>query len=409
MNPHELDCSTRLRAFHPLLAGIALLALSAAMPFPLNAQTPASSGTIITIAGGGPFGFAGDGGPATNASVSEVVAMAFGPDGTLYFGDIGNARIRAIDPVTGIIRTVAGNGNLVGGDLDVGDDGPATNASFGPIYGLAVDRTRNVLYLSDGGNNRIRKVDLASGIISRFAGKGLFNGYGSSGDGGPAVDAKFAETRGIGVGTGGRLLIADQLNGRIRQVNPVTGMIATLTGIGDIFHQPCSDTGNGGPATNAFFGLPTFVSEDAFGNVFILDGGGFCPAVNFVAIRRIDAVTGIITAVAGGGTNVPGNGPATNMNLLGFEAHPGVDDSGDVFLASHKQVFKLSMSTGLLSVFAGDGVAGDQGHGDGGPASEARFATISGKEAKEGALDAVPEGYMVSETKNGLLVLKKKA
>jgi hypothetical protein len=59
------------------------------------------------------------------------------------------------------------------------------------------------------------------------------------------------------------------------------------------------------------------------------------------------------------------------MNLLGFEAHPGVDDSGDVFLASHKQVFKLSMSTGLLSVFAGDGVAGDQGHGDGGGLSVA--------------------------------------
>jgi sugar lactone lactonase YvrE len=355
----------------------------------------ASSGTIITIAGRG-IGYAGDGGPATNALVSDgVIAMDFGPDGTLYFADIGNARIRAVDPVTGIIRTVAGNGNLVGQDQDVGDGGPATNAPLGPILGLAVDRTRNVLYLSDGGNNRIRKVDLATGIISRSAGKGLFNGYGGQGDGGPAVDASFAEPRGIGIGAGGRLLIADQLNGRIRQVNPVTGTITTLAGVGDIFNQPCIDAGNGGPATSAFFGLPTFVSEDAFGNVYVLDGGSACPTVNFVALRRIDAVTGIITRVAGGGANVPGHGPATEMNLQGLEAHPAIDAAGDVYIASSKQVFTLSVSTGLLSVFAGDGVAGDQGYGDGGPASQARFGAIAGLAAAPGG------GLVISDSGNG--------
>lgn len=359
-------------------------------------QPSASSGTIITIAGRG-IGFAGDGGPATNALVSDgVLAMAFGPDGTLYFGDIGNARVRAIDPVTGIIRTVAGNGSLVGEDGDVGDGGPATNAAFGGIYGLAVDRARNVLYIADGSNNRVRKVDLTTGIISKFAGKGLFNGYGLAGDGGPAVDAKFAEINGIGVGAGGRVLITDRNNGRIRQVNPVTGIITTLAGIGDFvgFH-PCADAGNGGPAADAFLGAPLFVMEDAFGNVFDLEGGEVCPTVNFVAIRRIDAVTGIITRVAGGGTVVPGEGPATNMNLQGFEAHPAIDSAGNVFLASHTQVFKLNPNTGLLSVFAGDGVAGDVGHGDGGQASAARFARIH-------ALAIAPGGGLViSDSGNG--------
>lgn len=355
-----------------------------------------ASGTIITIAGGGSIGYGGDGGPATNASLSAgVIAMAFGPDGTLYLADSGNARIRAVDPKTGIIRTVAGNGNLVGEDRDIGDGGPATNAPFGPILGLAADGARNALYLSDGGNNRIRKVDLATGVISRFAGRGLFNGYGGAGDGGPAVDASFAEPRGIAVGAGGRLLIADQLNGRIRQVDPVTGIITTLAGIGDVFNQPCADAGNGGPATSAFMGLPTFVSEDAIGNVFDLEGGSTCPTVNFLALRRIDAVTGIITRVAGGGANVPGNGPAIDMNLQGFEAHPAVDAAGDVYIASPKQVFKLSVSTGLLSVFAGDGVAGDQGYGDGGPASEARFGTVAGMAAAPGG------GLIISDAGNG--------
>ena len=92
------------------------------------AQAPAPSGTVITIAGNGSGGFSGDGGPATDASFHGPYGSAIGPDGTLYFVDSGNFRIRAVDPVTGIITTVAGNGSI--GD-STRNGGPATDADIG--------------------------------------------------------------------------------------------------------------------------------------------------------------------------------------------------------------------------------------------------------------------------------------
>ena len=124
------------------------------------AQAPAPSGTVITIAGNGVAGFSGDGGPALDASINYPYGSAIGPDGTLYFADNGNYRIRAIDPATGIITTIAGNGNH--GDDD-SNDGPATEADLSGVVGIAVDRARNTLYFGDFGQNWVSKVDLASG------------------------------------------------------------------------------------------------------------------------------------------------------------------------------------------------------------------------------------------------------
>ena len=89
---------------------VASLLLSAEWVDRARAQAPVSSGTIITIAGNGSLGFTGDDGPATSASFNGPLGMAVGPDGTLYIADEGNNRIRAVDPTTGIISTVAGNG-----------------------------------------------------------------------------------------------------------------------------------------------------------------------------------------------------------------------------------------------------------------------------------------------------------
>jgi trimeric autotransporter adhesin len=259
----------------------------------------ASSGTVITIAGNGAIGYSGDGGPATNAQLNYCEGLAFGRDGTLYIADSGNFRIRAVDPTSGVIRTIAGTG--VEGDQ--GNGGPATNATITSVIGLATDRVRNSLYLTDWANNWVRKVDLNTGILTVYAGSGDF---GFTGDGGPAAQAKMLFPLSAGTDAAGRLSFLDVGNARIRRVDPVTGNITTIGGSGVSGEY----LGDGGPATGAAFGNAIRVTADPAGNVYLRDGD---PNGTYFTVRRIDAASGIITTIVGGGTNAPGTGVATNM------------------------------------------------------------------------------------------------
>ncbi len=238
------------------LAGMLVTALT------LRAQAPAGSGTVLTIAGNGTQAYSGDGGPATNAALYYPSGSAIGPDGALYFADNGNYRIRRIDPVTGLITTIAGNGTCTGDGYGTGDGGPATNASFCGVLSIAVDRARNALYLAAIDDNRVRKVNLTDGVISHFAGQGLY-GSGPEGDGGPAADANFGFINGIAVDRAGNVFIADYGNYRIRKVDIATGIINTIAGAGNLFDHPCSIAGDGGPATAAYFEDPSRVAVDA--------------------------------------------------------------------------------------------------------------------------------------------------
>ncbi|MCU0771339.1 MAG: hypothetical protein MUE94_06165 [Verrucomicrobia bacterium] len=333
-------------------------------PLALRAQAPAASGTVITIAGKGVFGFSGDGGPATNAAFREPYGMAIGPDGTLYIADNGNYRIRAIAPATGIITTVAGNGTFG----DTGDGGPATNATISGVTSIAVDRARRALYLCDSDNNRVRKVNLTNGLISNYAGTGLA-GFGFSGDGGPATSAWFALPETVCTDGAGRLSISDVFNDRVRQVNPVTGIITTIAGIGYLGSGGNTGVtaGDGGPATSASLS-PRRLTADRAGNVFVQDTW-----TN--SVRRIAAATGLITTVAGGGTNIPGSGPATSMALGDFSDLVVSSDAGKLYIADNTRVFVVDLATGQLAPFAGGTNGGFSG--DGGPALDARFNFIS--------------------------------
>jgi uncharacterized protein (TIGR03437 family) len=330
--------------------------------------TPAltvTSGLITTVAGDGTQGFSGDGGPATSASLnlpggeSDHAGIAVDVSGNLFIADWGNNRIRKVS-ASGIITTVAGNGN--GGTLGgfSGDGGPATSASLAVPSGVAVDASGDLL-IADQYNHRIRKVSATSGIITTVAGNGI---VGFSGDGGPATSASLGYPLGVAVDAAGNLFIADGY--RIRKVS-ASGVITTVAGNGTQYLGGFSDycycqNGDGGPATSASIGPPSSIAVDASGNFFFNDIGN-------LLIRRVSA-SGIITTVAGNGT--PGfsgdGGPANLAELTGANGI-AVDAFGNLFIADSPRVREVPASPSGIITIAGNGNASFSG--DGGPATSA--------------------------------------
>jgi hypothetical protein len=181
-------------------------------------KVSAATGIITTIAGNGYAGNGnggngggGDGGPAINAELSFPMDVALDPAGNLYIADIYNSVIRRVSATTGIIQKAVGNGT----PGYSGDGGPATSAELSLPLGIAFDSAGN-LYFADIGNNVIRKVIAATGIIVTVAGNGT---AGYTGDGGPATNAGLNIPEGVTLDSAGNLYIADTLNSRIRKVS----------------------------------------------------------------------------------------------------------------------------------------------------------------------------------------------
>ena len=315
-------------------------------------------GIISTVAGIGGFGYGGDNGLATAATLGAPSGIAFDGAGNMYIADAGINDIRKVAAGTGIITTIAGTGTP---DY-AGDDGPAINADLNAPSGVALDGAGN-LYIADFSNNRIRKVVLSTGVITTYAGTGN-DGY--SGDNGPATSADFSEPFGVAVDVAGNLYIADLSNSVIRKVTASTGVITGIAG-----NHSYGYSGDGGPATSAAIGFPTAIALDAAGNVYI--GDSFHNVV-----RKIDAVTGVISPVAGNATlGYSGDsGPATSAQL----AEPfglTVDAAGDIYIADigNLVIREVNGATGVISTVAGNGQYTDIGVplGDGGLATNATF------------------------------------
>lgn len=167
-----------------------------------------ANGIISTFAGNGVFGFAGDGGPATSASLSTIIGVAVDGAGNLYIADYDNRRIRRVD-ASGTITTFAGNGT----DAASGDGGPAALAGIGSPLDIDVDAAGNVYIISDT-NNVVRRID-TDGMITTVAGNGTAQ---YSGDGGPAILAGLPAVSALAVDAQGSILIGDRLHGRVRRV-----------------------------------------------------------------------------------------------------------------------------------------------------------------------------------------------
>ncbi len=300
---------------------------------------PATAQIISTIAGSSNAGYSGDGGPAAAAWLNSPTCVAADAAGNFYFADAGNM-VRKVN-ASGIITRFAGVDTLSGYS---GDGGPADEARLNLVSGLAVDAAGNV-YISDGNENRIRKVN-TSGVITTVIGNGT---GGFSGDNGPAASAQLLGPGGIAFDASGNLYIADRGNYRIRKVN-TSGTITTIAGDGTFVGF--GNNGDGGPATVAKLGGIAALATDPAGNLFIAD--------DVMKIVRKINTGGIITTVAS-----PLNSPQ-----FGGPQALATDASGNLYIVDYdyNKVRRMTPS-GNISVLAGTG------NGIGGFAGDGSIAT----------------------------------
>jgi trimeric autotransporter adhesin len=297
-----------------------------------------SSGILRLVAGTGVSGGqgpAGDGGPATSATLSIPLAMAFDSSGNLYIADAGANRIRMVN-TSGIISTFAGNGN----DANAGDGGLAINASLDGPSGIAFDLNGNLL-IADTGNDNIRMVSPA-GIITKVAGTGnpAFDG-----PNGTAATAAFSLPTGVAVDHLGNIYISDTGNQLVRMIS-TAGITSVIAGT----PSKRGSFGDGRQANTAELNNPGAILFDTAGNLYIADVGND-------RVRRVTS-NGVISNYAGSGTiGAGGDGGyaiAANINLQSI----AMDPQNNLYIADggNFRVREVTASNGFITTIAGNGL-----------------------------------------------------
>ncbi|MEM5299914.1 sugar ABC transporter ATP-binding protein [Burkholderia sp. JPY481] len=374
-----MKCSIRARLIQS--AWIMLLAV----PYVVWAQ----SQTIVTIAGTGAQGYAGDGGPAISALIAPE-SLAIDREGNLFIAEPVNGVVRRIDRATGVITTYAGTGqsayngeglqaiatNLgdptgvaVGPDGDVyiadlepgsriwrvdrhtltmhtvvggsvrgysGDGGPASAALINATD-IAFDRDGN-LVISDSGNQRIRRVDRRTGIITTVVGNGIF---GAGPQSGPAAEAGFLYFIATAFNRRNEMFFADYDLSTVRELDRQGKTFSTVAGVypgttGVAFRVGYN--GDGQPATEALLNIPTHIAVDCAGNLTISDTFNY-------RVRQVDHETGIIETIAGTGTpGYSGDGGLAIQAMLSGPRGLAFGHDGALYVADG---FRIRKITGL--------------------------------------------------------------
>ncbi len=255
----------------------------------------AATGVITTIAGVGESGYSGDGGPAVEATLYEPYSLAIDSDGSVYIVDRLNAVVRKVAP-DGIMTTVAGTGE----QGYSGDGAPGHEARLREPNDCFLDGKGGLL-IADIQDQRVRRLDIASGVITTFAGNGEKV---RAGDGLPATDASILGARAVCMDAAGNTYIAEREGNGVRVVNS-DGLMGTIAGADAEFGY----SGDGGPAIESKWAGPKGIRCDSLGNIIVTDTENH-------AIRRIDAATHVVTTVAGGRLGGHGDGgPATAAGM----------------------------------------------------------------------------------------------
>jgi streptogramin lyase len=309
--------------------------------------TSALAQSFTPIAGTGVAGFSGDGGPAIEAQINNPYGLVVGPDGALYFCEIGSHRVRRLDLKSGIISTAVGE-----------------REKLKEPYEIRFDSAGN-MFFADMPDHLIHRVDAKTHVMITVAGTGV---AGFAGDGGPAVQAQFRQPHSIVFDPAGRLLICDIGNNRVRRLDLKTGIIQTWAGTGER-----AAIADGTPVASVALNEPRAIAVAPNGDMFLVLRRGN-------AVYRIDGKTERIYHVAGTGeTGYSGDGgPAKTAKLAGPKGIAVAPD-GSLYLADTENhaIRRIDLKTGIITtvldklarphgVFvAGDGrifVANSEGH-----------------------------------------------
>lgn len=299
----------------------------------MNQTQPGAEWTVSIVAGIGEQGYSGDGSAAVEARLNNPFDMAFLPDGSLVFSDTFNHCIRRIDASTGVISTICGTCEAGYS----GDGGPAAHARLNEPYGVVISRSGRVFF-ADRLNRRVRVID-TTGIVSTLAGDGLGQ---YSGDGGPAAQAGLIEPNGLALSPDEtQLFIADVAGHRVRVVDLAGGTIQTFAGTGEARHD-----GDGGPAAKAGVFGARAVAFAPDGSLYVMERQGSC-------IRRIR--DGVIETVAGtGARGYAGDGSDARLAVFDAPKEMAVDPAGNIYVVDTEShaIRRIDAMTWIVTTIA---------------------------------------------------------
>jgi DNA-binding beta-propeller fold protein YncE len=339
-SPSSLFALSRLRRF--LVGTMATLLLGSLLPL-------ADAGEVKTLFGSGKGGFNGDDKPFLETDSGQPFGLVIGPDGALYVCEYTGHLIRRLDLATGKVSTFAG---VPGKKGYAGDGGPATQALMNEPHELRFTPAGDMV-IADMKTHTIRKIDHKTGIMTTLAGTGT---AGFSGDGGPANKAQLNMPHSIQLDPAGGLLICDTGNHRVRKVDLETGLITTVYGTGE--KKPAKD---GDPQVGTPLNGPRSIDFTPSGDMILALREGN-------AVYRFPKGESNLVHIAGigGKPAYVGDGIDARKATLGAPKGAAVDANGDIYLADTEThtIRVIRAKDGVIETVVGDGKAGDGPNGD---------------------------------------------